>query len=81
MKKANAALSEIATKLEAVFDDADAKDLLASTRHPMLDGVHPNMPSVPRRTTAEAKEYVLRGEPVVITNAFEDGAPDTVAHR
>mmetsp|Transcript_25085 Transcript_25085/g.52456 ORF Transcript_25085/g.52456 Transcript_25085/m.52456 type:complete len:787 (+) Transcript_25085:28-2388(+) len=80
-KKARAALLELTAKLEAIFDDADMKDLLASSRHPKLDEIHPNMPAVPRRTTKDAKEYILRGEPVIITDMFEGGISNPVAHK
>ncbi|KAL7547281.1 hypothetical protein ACHAWF_010603 [Thalassiosira exigua] len=75
-----AALVKLKGKLDAVFDDLDAEELLASSRHAKLAAVHPNMPMVPRRTLSEGIEYVLRGEPVVITDAFEEEF-DPVAHR
>ncbi|KAL7553822.1 hypothetical protein ACHAWF_017710 [Thalassiosira exigua] len=93
-RRSIAALVELEGKLEAVFDDLDAEELLASSpvfddldaeellassRSSKLAAVHPNMPMVPRRTLSEGIEYVLRGEPVVITDAFDEGF-DTVAH-
>jgi hypothetical protein len=83
LKKANVSLSELNNKLDAVFDDDDALELLASSRHPALASIHPNMPAVPRRTVEEAKLYIVRGEPVVITDAFGEGNAITspVAHK
>ena len=81
MKKAKAALLELSAKLEAVFDDTDMKDLLETSRHPKLAEIHPHMPLVPRRTVVEAKEYIMRGEPVIITDMFGDGMSNPVAHK
>jgi hypothetical protein len=82
-KKASISLSELNNKLDAVFDDDDALELLASSRHPALASIHPNMPAVPRRTVEEAKAYIVRGEPVIITDAFSEGNASTspVAHK
>jgi hypothetical protein len=82
-KKASVSLSELNNKLDAVFDDDDALELLASSRHPALASIHPNMPAVPRRTVEEAKAYIARGEPVIITDAFSEGNASTspVAHK
>ena len=52
----------------------------SSSRHPKLEEVHSNMDVVPRRTAAEAKEYILKGEPVVITDWFDDKI-NPVVHR
>jgi len=82
-RKVNGALAELSAKLEAVFDDADAAELLASSRSAALAAIHPDMPMVERRTASEARAYIARGEPVVITNAF-DGADEKtspVAHK
>ena len=61
---------ELALKLQAVFGEADARQLLEATRFPSLAAVHPEMPMVPRRGVAEAREYIARAEPVVITGLF-----------
>lgn len=79
-KKALAALFELSAKLEAVFDDTDMRELLVSSRHPALAAIHPNMPAVPRRTMEDAREYIRRGEPVVIHDMFERGTANPVAH-
>ena len=82
--KVERALAEVRAKLEAVFDDHDAEELLASTRHPALAQVHPAMPMVPRRTLDEAKVYIARGEPVIITDVFadvRDAATSPVTHK
>lgn len=83
LKKASVSLSELNNKLDAVFDDDDALELLASSRHPALASIHPNMPAVPRRTVEESKAYIVRGEPVIITDAFSEGNASTspVAHK
>ena len=75
-----AARSELAAKLEAVFDDADAKQLLEQTRHPKLAAVHPKIPMVARRRLKDALPFVARGEPVVITGFFDTGVFDAVIH-
>lgn len=78
-KKAQIALVELATKLEAVFDDLDMDELLKSSQHPKLEELH-DMDKIPRRTAVEAKEYIIRGEPVVITDWF-NGMVNPVAHK
>jgi len=79
-KKANAALLEQSAKLNAVFDELDALELLSQSRHPKLAAIHPDMPMVPRRTVKEAMEYIARGEPVIITNTF-DSTFNPVTHK
>ena len=83
LSKANGALSELRPKLEAVFDERDALELLAASRHPALAALHPVMPPVERRTAAEARAFIARGEPVVITDLFggADAASSPVAHK
>ena len=77
------ALSELTPKLEAVFDDRDYRELLDASRHPSLGAIHPDMPIVERRTAAEAREYISRGEPVIITDLFEgaDAKASPVSHK
>ena len=80
-KKAIVAKKELAAKLEAVFDDQDMKELLDSTRHEKLAStLTTNMKSVHRRTFQDAKEYIVRGEPVVITDWF-DNMSNPVSHK
>ena len=83
LKKASVTLSEIQNKLEAVFDDDDAHEFIATSRHENLAKIHHNMPMVPRRTLNEARDYIIRGEPVIITNAFHDGNAHTspIVHK
>ena len=71
-KKCKAALAEITAKLDAVFDDQDARELLDQSRHEALAKIHPDMPTVDRRTLEEAKGYIEQGLPVVITDVFTD---------
>ena len=71
-RRARSALAELTPKLEAVFDDMDAREVLASTRHPGLAAVHPEMRMVDRRTLSEARAYVSRGEAVIITDLSAD---------
>lgn len=74
---------ELEAKLEAVFDEKDASELLERSRHPALAAVHPDMKMVPRRPLEEAKEFISRGEPVVITGLFDtasSSAADSTAH-
>ena len=66
-------LDEQRAKIEGVFDDADYASLLEQSRHPKLAEVHPDMPAVPRRTAEEAREYIMRGEPVIVVDAFDHG--------
>lgn len=70
-----AALAELAAKLEAVFDDEDARELLERTRHAGLAAVHAALPAVPRRSLDEALGFFERAEPVVLTGLFSPGAP------
>ena len=81
--KLEGAMAELAPKLEAVFDDEDARDLLGATRHRELAAVHPSMPAVDRRTFAEARAYISRAEPVVITDLFDDAdaSSSPIAHK
>ena len=60
--------AELSAKLEAVFDDVDALELLDATRHKALAKAHPNMQVVPRLPFEQAKAYVKRSQPVVITD-------------
>jgi len=46
--------------------------MLNATRHHQLAAIHPRMPMVPRRKLADAKPFLSRGEPVVITDLFGD---------
>ena len=80
VKKAIVAKLELAAKLTAVFDDQDMTELLQSTRHEKLANILPNMKSVHRRTFQDAKEYIVRGEPVVITDWF-DNVSNPVSHK
>lgn len=81
--KLTAALAELAPKLEAVFDDADAKDLLDSSRAPALAAVHAPIPMVARRTLAEAAAHIARAEPVVIVDLFDgsEAAASPITHK
>lgn len=81
--KAERALAELTPKLEAVFDDHDARSLLDSSRHTELAAIHPSMRMVDRRTADEAEAYIARGEPVVIVDAFADADAQTspVTHK
>ena len=79
--KAMMALLELTTKLEAVFDDTDMEELIMGSRHPKLAEIHPDMSVVPRRTTNEATDYILRGEPVVITDMFDSNAQNPVVYQ
>jgi len=76
LQRASTSLAELHNKLDAVFDDDDAHEILASSRHPALAKIHPSMPMVTRHTMEEAKEYIVRGMPVVITNMT-----NPVAHK
>ncbi|KAL1500455.1 hypothetical protein AB1Y20_013112 [Prymnesium parvum] len=74
-----AARALLAAKLEAVFDDEDASELLDRSRHPALTALGPKIHMVPRLTVDEATRgglagFVERGEPVVIAGLF--GASD-----
>ena len=81
VKKALVAKKELAAKLEAVFDDQDMTELLQSTRHEKLTRtLTTDIKSVHRRTFQDAKEYIVRGEPVVITDWF-DNMPNPVSHK
>ena len=66
----DATLVELATKLEAVYDDEDAQQLLDRSRHAELAAIHPDIPMVPRQTLDEAVRLLEIGEPVVITDIF-----------
>eukprot|EP00435_Cladocopium_sp_Y103_P074066 s27_g46.t1 len=78
-----ALLSRITPKLEAVFDDEDAKDLLEASRHHGMASAHREIPRVPRRKFLEAKEMIMRDDPVVITDLFEalDLPAKPVSHK
>ena len=80
-KKLRASLSELTAKLDAVFDDQDAVELLDKSRHEELAKIHPNMPMVDRRTTKEAKDYIAQGIPVVITDAFSSQSDANGVHK
>ena len=66
----DATLVELATKLEAVYDDEDAQQLLDRSRHAELAAIHPDIPIVPRQTLDKAVRLIEIGEPVVITDLF-----------
>lgn len=72
---------ELAAKLDGVFDEGDARELLNLSRHPDLAAVHSNMGVVPRRTLAEAGAYIARGEPVIITDVFHTHRDHPVAQK
>lgn len=71
---------QLAGKLDAVFDDVDAQLLLNRTRHKLLEAVHPSIAMVPRLRLADARAFLERSEPVVITDLFLD-EPNAVVHR
>ncbi|CAK9094051.1 Hypoxia-inducible factor 1-alpha inhibitor (Hypoxia-inducible factor asparagine hydroxylase) [Durusdinium trenchii] len=73
-------MAELAAKLDAVFDDADATELLAKSRHEIK--THRKVTMVKRCKLSDALPYISRGEPVVITDFFRDD-PEThpVPHK
>ena len=79
----SSALAELAAKLEAVFDDFDAHELLERSRSAALSAIHPKMAMVPRRSLTEAKAYIARGEPVVVVDAatHADARTSPLTHK
>eukprot|EP00941_MAST-03F_sp_MAST-3F-sp1_P002369 g2369.t1 len=73
--RAHAARQELAPKFAAVFDEDDARELLRQTQYPKLLSMFEKqgraIEMIPRRSVSEAKEFIRKNKPVVITGLYD----------